>query len=396
MTSPCGAECYILIFLLAWLSAYLASRGRRASLESKGVVLGPLYLIINIRSLAPALEERLRGNRWASRLLSASPAVAAALMGYALYFLARNLFLYFAAPSGFAAVVPLVPFLTLRSAQLIGIFLAAVPLLLVPHELSHALAAAARGIKIKGVGFLLVAFLLGAFVELDEDLFRSAGWRRRAVTAAAGPTANAAIAGLLFLLLVTQPTSYLYLPGPIASQFYSPSPGVLVVGVMPGSPAQAAGLSPGDVILSINGIPIQNLSSLANLSLSAGEPLSVEVERGGQIRVYHLVAAEISGRAMMGVYLSNYMAPRFRLPYFGPTADYFLLWLLTISFAVAAFNMLPMAPFDGAVFADALLSPLVGDERTRRAILHALYALSAALLVGNVALSFVRFGVPNL
>jgi membrane-associated protease RseP (regulator of RpoE activity) len=393
----CGYACYIPAFLASWLIAYLALRGRSASLEARGVTLGPLFLAINFRSLGARLERSLSRSRAASRIVAASPAVAAALMVYAVYFLASNMASYFAAPSGFAAVVPLIPFVTIRSAQLLAIFLAAIPILIVPHELSHALAAASRGIRIKGAGFLAVAFLLGAFVELDEDSFRRAGWRHRATVAAAGPTANAAIAVAVLALMLTQPLSYLYLPAQVAAPFYSPAPGAMIAGVVPGSPAQAAGLAPGDAIVSINGTQVRSVGDLAGMNLSAGELLVLGVVGpGGAERTVSLRAADVSGRAMVGVYLADYMRPRLQLPYLGPAADRFLLWLLVLSFAVAAFNMLPMAPFDGAVFADALLEAAIGDEAIRRVALRSLYVVSAALLVGNVTLSIARFGIPAL
>ena len=394
MTS-CGYWCYLAIFLLSWISLYFIVRHKQGHLESKGVTLGPLYIIFNIRSLGRALEREFSGSRRASALLSASPVIAVALMAYALYFLAHNMSLYFVAPGSFSAVVPLIPFITIRSAPLLAIFLSAVPLLIIPHELSHALAAAARGIKIKGGGFLLVTFLLGAFVELDEELFRKASWRHRAVTAAAGPTANAVIAGVIFVLLVTQPTSYLYLPQSVAAPFYTPASGVMIAGVVPGSPAQRIGLSQGDVILSVNGTPLRSISDLTALNLSAGESLMLQVERAGRVYTCHVSLAEISGRAMIGVYLANNMKPRLQLPYFGASADYFLLWLLVMSFAVAAFNMLPMPPFDGAIFMDALLSPIIKDDSIKRVILYAFYAISAILLMSNIALSLVRFGLPS-
>ena len=393
--TPCGYWCYLAIFLLSWISLYFIVRRKQSYLESRGLTLGPLYIIFNMRSLGEALGRRLSGSRRASALLSASPVIAVALMAYALYFLAHNMSLYFISPGNFSAVVPLIPFVTIRSAPLLAMFLSAVPLLIIPHELSHALAAAARGIKIRGGGLLLIAFLLGAFVELDEDLFRRASWRHRAVTAAAGPTANAVIAGVIFMLLVTQPTSYLYLPQSVAAPFYTPAAGVMIAGVVPGSPAQRVGLSQGDVILSVNGTPLRSISDLTTLNLSAGESLILQVERAGRVHTYRVGLAEISGKAMIGVYLANNMKPRLQLPYFGTSADYFLLWLLMISFAVAVFNMLPMAPFDGAVFMDAMLSPVVKDDSIRRAILYALYGISAILLMGNIALSLIRFGVPS-
>ncbi len=49
-----------------------------------------------------------------------------------------------------------------------------------------------------------------------------------------------------------------------------------------GSAAQAAGFQPGDLVLAINGNSIANFSEMQRVvSVSAGEPISVEVERGG-------------------------------------------------------------------------------------------------------------------
>ncbi|MFP3136694.1 MAG: site-2 protease family protein [Nitrososphaeria archaeon] len=392
----CGYACYLLILLVSWLSVYLALRGRSNSLGARGVTLGPLYLILNSRSLGSALERSLGGRRRASLLISASPAISLALMGYALYFLSENMLRYFLAPSGFSAVVPLIPFVTLRSAPLIAMFLAAVPLLVIPHELSHALAAANRGIRIRGAGLILLALLLGAFVELDEESFRRAGWRDRAATAAAGPAANAAIAAALLALMLTQPLSYLYLPAGVAAPFYRPGPGVLVAGVVPGSPAQAAGISPGDVILSVNGTELRGVRDLAALNLSAGELVVLGVERSGREITVPVRVGNVSGRAMIGVYVADDMVPRFPLPYLGPSADYALAWLFTLSFAVAAFNALPIPPFDGAMLADALLEAGLRDGARRRAVLLPVYAASALLLAGNIALSLARFGIPRL
>ncbi|HEU16829.1 MAG TPA: RIP metalloprotease, partial [Nitrososphaeria archaeon] len=211
----------------------------------------------------------------------------------------------------------------------------------------------------------------------------------------AGPTANAVIAGVIFALLVTQPTSYLYLPQSVTAPFYAPAAGVMIAGVVPGSPAQRIGLSQGDVILSINGTPLRGVGDLAALNLSAGESLMLQVERAGRVHTYNVNVANISGKAMIGVYLANNMEPKLQLPYLGASVDYFLLWLLVISFAVAAFNMLPMAPFDGAIFMDALLSPIIKDDSIKRVILYTFYTISAILLMGNIALSLVRFGVPS-
>ena len=51
--------------------------------------------------------------------------------------------------------------------------------------------------------------------------------------------------------------------------------------VQPGSAAQTAGFKPGDLVLTINGEKIESFSDMQRIvSISAGEPLTIEVERG--------------------------------------------------------------------------------------------------------------------
>ena len=51
--------------------------------------------------------------------------------------------------------------------------------------------------------------------------------------------------------------------------------------VQPGSAAQTAGFQPGDLVLTINGDKIDSFSDMQRIvSISAGEPLVIEVERG--------------------------------------------------------------------------------------------------------------------
>lgn len=69
------------------------------------------------------------------------------------------------------------------------------------------------------------------------------------------------------------------------------SSGVLVYGVSPGSPAQAAGVLPGDVILAVNGTGVSTSDSLVSLIRAAGSgaPVVIEVNRSGELEKIHLV-----------------------------------------------------------------------------------------------------------
>ena len=91
---------------------------------------------------------------------------------------------------------------------------------------------------------------------------------RRAAIVVAGPVANFLLAVVIFAGLFMA--------------FGKPSTSARVDAVQPGSAAQTAGFQAGDLVLSINGRPIESFPDMQQIvSTSAGELLTFEVERGG-------------------------------------------------------------------------------------------------------------------
>jgi regulator of sigma E protease len=157
------------------------------------------------------------------------------------------------------------------------------------HELGHYLAALLCGVKAKEFGLGLPPRLLrlgtwrgtaltlnwiplGGFVHLEGEydsalaggLAASSPVRRLAVFAA-GPGANFILGYLIFTLAFT-------LGWP---------EGVAVAEVAPGSPAQAAGLRPGDVVLRVDGVELQGSEHWLNLAnAKIGHAMSLDVVRG--------------------------------------------------------------------------------------------------------------------
>ncbi|MGF1615755.1 MAG: DegQ family serine endoprotease [Gammaproteobacteria bacterium] len=88
------------------------------------------------------------------------------------------------------------------------------------------------------------------------------------------------------------------------------SSGAVVAQVEPGSPADQAGLRPGDVVTAVNGRPIRNASALRNALglLRVGTEITMETVRNGRQRVAKMVliephrrlvaAGELSGRLL--------------------------------------------------------------------------------------------------
>jgi regulator of sigma E protease len=91
---------------------------------------------------------------------------------------------------------------------------------------------------------------------------------RRAAIVVAGPLANFLLAIAIFAALFMI--------------FGKPSTSPRVDAVQPGSAAEAAGFKPGDMVLTIDGRPIESFPDMQQVvSTSAGETLTLEVDRGG-------------------------------------------------------------------------------------------------------------------
>jgi regulator of sigma E protease len=92
--------------------------------------------------------------------------------------------------------------------------------------------------------------------------------RSRAAVVAAGPIANFILAIVIFAAIFAT----------VGKQYTSPR----VDTVQAGSAAQAAGFKTGDLVLSIDGQAIDSFADMQKIvSISAGEPLTVVVDRGG-------------------------------------------------------------------------------------------------------------------
>ncbi|HEX3439763.1 MAG TPA: RIP metalloprotease RseP [Pseudolabrys sp.] len=175
------------------------------------------------------------------------------------------------------------------------------------HELGHFLVARWRGVKVVAfsigfgpeiVGFndrygtrwKLAAIPLGGYVKFfgDEnaasvpDTEAAAGMSEedkkvsfvhkpvgsRAAVVAAGPIANFILAIVIFAVIFMT----------VGKQTTS----ARVDTIQPNSAAQAAGFQPGDLVTAINGEKVDNFSDMQRIvSISAGEPLAIQVERGG-------------------------------------------------------------------------------------------------------------------
>lgn len=217
-----------------------------------------------------------------------------------------------------------------------GSFVLVLSVVVFVHEFGHFQVARWRGVAIdtfsigfgktllswrdkQGVEWKIGALPLGGYVKFADDadamstaprekiespealaaarakgLFHAQPLSTRSMVVAAGPFTNFVFSILAFALLAlimgretTDPNA---IPARIAT-------------VAANSAAQSAGLEPGDVIVSVDGVTVRNFSELqAQVAPAAGRELAVVIERDGSQRQLQMTPTRAdNGRAILGV-----------------------------------------------------------------------------------------------
>jgi regulator of sigma E protease len=198
------------------------------------------------------------------------------------------------------------------------IFLGILAVLILAHELGHFATAKAFGIKVEefGLGFpprlfgfkrgetlySLNAIPLGGFTKMagEEDpkverSLASKGVGTRVIVLSAGSIMNFLLPIVLFAIAFMVPHTVV-------------TGDVIVEEVAPGSPAAAAGIEAGDIILSLNDEPVQNIIDLSTYTqLNLGKEVDVAVRHSDEtVEEVQLIPRwkPPSGEGAMGVRVS--------------------------------------------------------------------------------------------
>lgn len=315
-------------------------------------------------------------------------------MVYAIYLLGSNLFNLFFRVEAATSIQPVIPVPGLTiSWESFPYIVIAISLVLATHELAHGIATRVDNVPLKSAGVFVAVVLFGGFVEPDEEGLEKAPNQTKMRVYAAGSFTNAAI-GLVVLLLFAN------FAATIAPFYTTNNAGVEVQGLIPGYPAQKAGLRPGDVITGVNGAPVHGVTDLqqAMSGVSPGTGVTISTPRGDFL-VTTDADPKNSSRAILGVTpIRDLITYSGRLPLLPENLPYHLLrvefWVSIVFVSVAIINMLPLYMFDGDRFLDCLLKAL-GIARTKEIRIVASSA-SLAILGLNFALSILRFGFIKL
>jgi regulator of sigma E protease len=135
--------------------------------------------------------------------------------------------------------------------------------------------------------------------DIDDGLGSDAYWRqrttRKVLVILAGPATNYVLAILLFTIVLMQGTHQIGVRLAAASDG---SATTRLAQVMEDSPAEAAGMRPGDRIVAVDGARVGAAGLLDRIQRSDGRELTLTVQRGGQPVTVEVQAREVAGRSL--------------------------------------------------------------------------------------------------
>ncbi|RNJ76280.1 MAG: PDZ domain-containing protein [Nitrosopumilus sp. D6] len=379
---------------MGWVVALGVAKALK--LDRYGLEIKAYSMVYKNKQVNSILLRILNRTRRGIRVFADVSVVAGFLMmGFAFWFLLNNVSNFFIAETEFAELTVLIPGVTLTSGPAIAYFLLSIPIVLVIHEGAHGIVAALEKIKIQTGGFAVFVALFAGFVEPDEEEFNKAKKISRMRVIGAGATSNVIFALALGVILLTNPLFAIVVPEPLLSVFYDLPDGVLVISIIEGSGAEAAGLLANDIITSINDVRILNPTDFP--SLTPGETADVSALRSGQeldFDIEVMASPDDPEKGLVGILRDNsfsYVPVMDFIKWDDHNVSTFLLWLWMISFFIGIINMLPLPILDGGKFIHIIIDKRFSDKVVT-GIMWGIYAFTFVLFGLNIALSYVKSG----
>jgi len=295
--------------------------------EEKKLIIYPLFFMLRIPYGFKSWE-KYRGTIISKAYMVFTHISAAVSLAGIYYLFGQGIYTKYIHPPGaggsVAGFVPVIPGITVKGPLLYYIALA-IGVGALFHELSHAFAARVSGIKVKNAGILLLTFIPAAFVEPDEEQLRKASMKARAFVYNAGTAANLAIALIALLALYT---------------VAAPPTGVCIMGVEQGMPAMKAGLKPGDMIVAVNGTPVEK-GGFTNVfpKIPPDVNFTLTIKRGSQLLNVTVWKTVKENRSLIGISVMSGV--------FCSSASLLAYSMVWINLSLAFINMAPLYITDG-------------------------------------------------
>jgi membrane-associated protease RseP (regulator of RpoE activity) len=378
------AEPYVILIglLVGWVSIYLVSRV--LPFNRYGLEAHPLYLLYKTERFNTFLLRLSEKHQRFWRIFATvGLGVSIFEMALAIYFLTFNLHNFLFTPQAATPIVPMLPGVTINL-RWVPYILIAIGITATTHEMAHGILAYLEQIPVKSSGLFLLPIAFGAFVELDDDVFKTAKLVSKLRILVVGSLTNLAT-GLVATIL-------------LFSLFTASSSGVLVMAVSVNGPADEAGIQPWTVIYRIDGVDTRNLDELITFlrTLKPHVTVTVETSVGTRLLVTD-VSSYNSSRGRIGLLEYSEYYP-LRIGEIHPQLTYHFLmllnWVSLILINMAIFNMLPLYPFDGEALIASILKAKLGNAS--RSLRIAINVVVFFLLAANIVLTFLKYGLTPL
>ena len=300
----------------------------------------------------------------------------------------------------------------------------AIVLAIAIHEGAHGIIARSENLRVKSSGLLFFLIIpIGAFVDVDEEQIKKARPRSSLKVMAGGVGGNV-------LLGVVCLVSLLVIVGgltPIVD-------GVYINDVSDGMPAQAAGLMPRDVFVSIDNVKINSTDELRGImnNKTAGDTIEVIVARGEEWQIQYSATVNLTvseNRTVMGIStydlmtyerlqfyqtfsvdrLALYIVPPTLASGLTPFSDFLspfysheigpiwyvlantLFWIWFVNFNLAIFNALPIYPLDGGRIFNITLKRVAGKRVSEKTIYRLTIVATLACIALVVSVTVLPF-----
>jgi len=377
----------LLFYLVAWAIIYIV--GKALNAEKRGIIVQPFFLMLKTSFLNQRLGFISRKRERAWRIIwNLGVILAFGQMAFIVYFLSQNLLeLVYRTPKA-TGMVLLLPGVTV-SLDTLPYILAALAVVLLSHELAHAIASLTDDVPLKSAGLFFAVIFPGGFVELDEEKLERSSLSTKLRVYSSGSSANIAVWLLVTLLFVNFAVT--------VSPLYTGPSGILVSGVIGEMGASKADIKKWDVIYAIDNQTISDVDQLSRFMsrIKPGTTLTLETSNG-YVNVETRPHPQNSTRALLGIYPFNNFEPRMsflprELPYHLYWTEY---WMSVLLIWIAIFNTLPLNPLDGGKIIQSIVNSR--SKKAAKIVRVCLDIVFLALVGLNLILSFTNFGFVRI
>ncbi len=387
----------ILIVLMGLL--ILSFIGNSLNLQKYGIYIIPLGIIFRTKIFNKILEKMGdKGKRFWKIIYDIGKILVGVISIGLLGFFIVNPFLIIFNSAAKLGIQLIIPGVTIDF-KIALLFIFPILIVLIPHEIAHAIMARREGIEIKTSGVFLVLVFFGGFVELVSESMEKAEAKSRVRVLLNGSAINA-VTSIFFV-------AFFFLTPAIISIGYGPSNGVLITKIYDKYPADVAGIEVGDVIVSIGKyndtvgkivydevMNTENYSTIMLANLEA-DPFYITLLDDTNIT---LIPTKInpdtnktSPTIYLGVNIYNYYPPKASwqgiwFPYYW---DLQITYTLNICLMAVFLNILPLVMTDGDKILQIYLKKKVTDELKYKRIMNSIRIVSILIIVINIILPIV-------